>query len=124
MPPGRPSSYRPEFAEQARKYCLLGATNERLAYLFEVGTSTIDRWLVEHDDFRCAVKSGREMADAEVASSLFQRALRDDTTAAIFWLKNRQPAAWREKAAVELTGSGGGPLQFTQIERKIVRADD
>jgi hypothetical protein len=28
-----------------------------------------------------------------------------DTTAAIFWLKNRQPSQWRDKQEVELTVS-------------------
>lgn len=35
-----------------------------------------------------------------------------DTTAAIFWLKNRQPDKWREKTTTELTGANGGPLEF------------
>ena len=66
---GRPTKYQSEYAEQARKYCLLGATNERLAELFEVGVTTIDRWLAENDGFRGAVKAGRQEADARVASS-------------------------------------------------------
>jgi hypothetical protein len=32
-----------------------------------------------------------------------------DTTAAIFWLKNRRPADWRDKQ--EHTGPDGGPIQ-------------
>jgi len=33
-----------------------------------------------------------------------------DTTAAIFWLKNRQPAKWREKQEVETTIKVEQPL--------------
>jgi hypothetical protein len=40
--PGRPSHYKPEFAEQAFELCLAGATNLDLADTFEVGHSTID----------------------------------------------------------------------------------
>ena len=40
--PGRPSLYKPEFAEQAFELCLAGATNQDLADTFEVGHSTID----------------------------------------------------------------------------------
>ena len=29
--PGRPSKYKPEFAERVTDYCLLGATNEELS---------------------------------------------------------------------------------------------
>ena len=34
-----------------------------------------------------------------------------DTTAMIFWLKNRQPAKWRDKQEHMLTGPNGGPIQ-------------
>ena len=35
-----------------------------------------------------------------------------DTTAAIFWLKNRRPDLWRDKVESALTGPGGGPIQM------------
>lgn len=125
----RESLYKPEYAEQARKLCmLLGATNAKLAEFFEVSDVTIDNWLVKHEDFREAVRWGKSIADSEVAMSTFQRAIGyshketkvhfdsegkvhthevtkhypPDTGAAAFWLKNRQ--GWRDK--VELTGAG------------------
>ena len=42
---GRPTLYKPENAELARKFCMLGATNEDLARCFEVSRSTIDHWI-------------------------------------------------------------------------------
>ena len=44
-PDGRPTAYKPDFCEQARKYCLLGATNEELGELFGVTRRTIDNWI-------------------------------------------------------------------------------
>lgn len=41
---GRPSGYKPEYAEQARKLCLLGATDQEIADFFEV-TPTEDDFL-------------------------------------------------------------------------------
>ena len=39
-----------------------------------------------------------------------------DSTAAIFWLKNRQPAKWREKQEIEHSGNGlAGPFQVQII---------
>jgi len=35
-----------------------------------------------------------------------------DTTAAIFWLKNRRPDLWRDKQDLEHTGKDGGPLEI------------
>ena len=35
--------------------------------------------------------------DYEVENALLKRALSGDTTAQIFWLKNRKPEKWRDK---------------------------
>ncbi|MBS0219151.1 MAG: helix-turn-helix domain-containing protein [Proteobacteria bacterium] len=127
---GRPTAYRPEFPDLARKFCLLGATNDDLARVFEVAESTINKWLAGIPEFSGAVKEGREVADAKVAESLYHRAIGyshsavkifmpagadepvyapytehypPDTAAAFIWLKNRRKADWRDKAEVEVT---------------------
>ncbi len=126
MPAGRPTDYREEYAEQALKLCKLGMTNEQLAEFFGVVVSTLYVWRDKHPQFSEALKFGKTFADAEVASKLFHRATGyehpeddiravngeivitptvkhypPDTTAAIFWLKNRQPALWRDKREEE-----------------------
>lgn len=133
----RPPKYRAEFAEQARKLCLLGATDEDMAKFFEVAVSTISKWKIDHKAFSEAIKSGKQLADAAVADRLFKRATGyehdavkivadaktgaehvvhyverypPDTTACIFWLKNRQPEKWRDKVQNEHTGKDGAPL--------------
>lgn len=118
----RKSTYKPEFAEQAHKFCLLGATNDQLAQLLGVSARTIDAWLATKPDFAERVKAGRAVADATVSESLYRRALGyshkavkimsyegqsfeheytehypPDTVACIFWLKNRRPDLWRDK---------------------------
>jgi hypothetical protein len=142
---GRPSKYKPEFVAQAEKLCRLGATDIEVADFFEVDVRTLYRWKGEHEEFCQALKAGKEVSDERVERSLFARATGyehdevdirvvaqgivqtpirkyypPDTTAAIFWLKNRKPDHWRETKAVELTGAAGGPVQFTKIERVIV----
>lgn len=119
----RPSKYDPDLhPAQALKLARLGATDDDIASFFEVCRATIYNWRNEHPEFLDALKGGKIMADAEVASKLFHRAtgyqhhdvdikvidgqivITDlvkhyppDTTAAIFWLKNRRPDLWREK---------------------------
>jgi hypothetical protein len=142
---GRPSSFDPEKCEQARKLCLLGATDKELADFFSVSVDTIYEWKKVHPKFSEAVKSGKDQADANVADRLYQRAMgfehpevhvsnyqgaitltpikkiyAPDPTAAIFWLKNRQTAKWRDIKAVEHTGPNGGPVQYEEVVRKIV----
>lgn len=119
---GRPTKYRPEYAEQAEKLCKLGLIEKEIADFFEIGLTTLKRWKEEYPEFRATLKGAKTLADAEVASKLFHRATGyshpdvdirvidskivvtdlvkyypPDTTAAIFWLKNRQPAKWRDK---------------------------
>src|SRR3954447_12391891 len=135
---GRPKgsdAYEPEYAEQAEKLCRLGATDAEMAGFFGVCEDTVNVWKTTHLDFSASLKRGKLEADANVASRLYQRAMGyshaavkifndggqemivpytehypPDTTAAIFWLKNRRPEQWRDKSQQELSGPGGSPL--------------
>lgn len=143
---GRPSKFQPEFVAQAEKLCKLGATDMEIADFFEVDVRTLYRWKAEHEGFCQALKSGKDQADERVERSLFARAIGyehddmdirvvegvvvqtpirkhypPDTTAGIFWLKNRRSAEWRDKVQQEHTGADGGPVQIEKIERVIVR---
>lgn len=128
---GQPTSYKEEYNDLAFKYCLMGATDERLAEFFDVCVDTINNWKIAHPEFFASIKKGKHEADFEVANSLFGRAkgyeyteVRDevseqgvkkvttrkqmaaDPTSMIFWLKNRQPKQWRDKqetVVVEMT---------------------
>lgn len=71
----RPSAYRPEYAEQARKLCLLGAIDKDLAEFFGVSETTINNWKVAQPEFLESLKAGKVKADATVAQSLYRRAV-------------------------------------------------
>lgn len=130
---GRRTSYKEEYANQALKLCLLGATDKELAEFFSVSEQTLNKWKKDFPEFLESLKKGKNIADANVASKLYHRAIgydfeekhfdlkqpkKDiplqlveskrikkhvpaDTTAAIFWLKNRQPEKWRDKKEVD-----------------------
>lgn len=128
----RPSSYKEEYNEQARKLCLLGATDKELAEFFEVKESTINNWKSSKVGFLESIKKGKALADANVATRLYERAMGyshedvkvlsnprypdepiivpvmkhypPDTGAAFIWLKNRQPSKWRDKKESEVSG--------------------
>ena len=140
-----PSAYKAEYAEQARKMCALGATDAELGEFFGVSRSTVSAWKTRHSAFGDAVAAGKSDADDRVEKSLYQCAVGyshpdvhishyqgevtvtpitkhypPNTTAAIFWLKNRRSAVWKEKVDHEHTGKDGGPVTVTKIERIIV----
>lgn len=121
----RPTDYKPEFCQEAKTLCENGATDEELAEAFEVSVRSIYRWKANYPEFCQALKTGKEVADERVERSLYAKAVGytfdsekvfqfqgqivrtpvkehvpPDTTAAIFWLKNRRAENWRDKSEV------------------------
>lgn len=133
-PGGRPSSYKPEYCEVARKYCEAGGTDHELADIFDVSVSTIKNWRAEHLEFLTACAIGKLNADNEVERSLYQNAkgyhrrvqkvmqfqgvpfsveqiehVPGDVGAQKHWLANRKPDQWRLNA--DDGGKDKGALQ-------------
>lgn len=127
---GRPTKYDQAYDDKAYKLCLLGATDKELASFFEVNEDSIHEWKKVHPSFSESLKKGKDEADATVAQKLYHRATGysheavkivadaksgaehivpftehypPDTTAAIFWLKNRQRDKWRDRTEHDLT---------------------
>lgn len=53
-----------------------------------------------------------------------KREIPPDTTAAIFWLKNRKPKDWRDKQEVELSGEIGSGETLRKARERLERGDD
>ena len=140
---GRKSEYRIEYADQALKLCLLGATDKELSEFFSVSEQTLNKWKKDYPEFLESLKKGKNIADANVASRLYNRAIGynckatkfatsngkitdskefiehypPDTTAAIFWLKNRQLEKWRDKKEVDANVNLGDELESLTDEQ-------
>ena len=140
---GRKSEYRIEYADQALKLCLLVATDKELSEFFSVSEQTLNKWKKDYPEFLESLKKGKNIADANVASRLYNRAIGynckatkfatsngkitdskefiehypPDTTAAIFWLKNRQPEKWRDKKEVDANVNLGDELESLTDEK-------
>lgn len=74
-----------------------GLTIEQIAHNMGVADSTLRKWKGEHEAISAALKKGKEVVDFEVENALLKAAMEGNTTAQIFWLKNRRPDRWREK---------------------------
>ncbi len=108
---GRPTKYKDEYIEQAYKLALLGATDKQMCDYFNVDEKTFNNWKHKHPEFFQSLKKGKEEADFNVVKSLYKKACGDDknspdTTACIFWLKNRQPEKWRDKQDLNVEAKG------------------
>ena len=122
MATGRPTKYKPEYAKIAKKMCDLGATDNDIVDALGIARSTFYKWRHDYPLFSDSLKVGKVKADERVEASLYRKAVgydyetvkvfnnqgealivpyteiqHPDTTAAIFWLKNRKPEEWREK---------------------------
>lgn len=106
-----------------------GLTEVQIAQKMRIGMSTLSDWKNRYPEILEALKKGKEVIDIEVENALLKRALGydytesweeiqpdgyvrtrtmrkhmpADTTALIFWLKNRKPEVWREKQVVEVS---------------------
>lgn len=137
---GRPTLYRAAYCDLVYKYRLLGLSEERIAELLEVSIATLHEWRKVHAAFSSAYQDGGELADAELARSMFQRAqgyshkaekiqfvkvgdgvevmraeytehYPPDTAAGVFLLTNRQPKLWRRRdLALEEEGDVAGQV--------------
>ena len=141
----RPSKYKPEFANQAYKLALLHATDKEIADFFEVTEQTLNNWKKDHPGFFESLKEGKRKADADVADSLYQRAMGftheseeikvidgevvrvpvtkqypPDTAAAIYWMNNRTRRSanpWSNKIEHEVEGIDLGAVLDAALKR-------
>lgn len=74
-----------------------GLTDEQIAKNIGITSTTLYEWKKKHKEISDALKKGKEVVDFEVENALFKAAVEGNTTAQIFWLKNRRPDKWREK---------------------------
>lgn len=130
MPAGRPSKYKPEYTQVAAELAIQGKTEKEIATALEVSVPTFRKWKSENPELLAALKFNKDKADEHVERSLYQRAMGysttetdirvidgkivktevikqypPDTTAMIFWLKNRKPKEWRDKRETEISGT-------------------
>ena len=127
---GRPSKFGTINQKQIQFLAERGCTDAEMAAFFEVTRQTWDNWKAAHPEFFASLKSWKEEADRKVERSLYERAkgyshpedkifnangqplivptikhYPPDTTAAIFWLKNRMKDEWRDTQHINHSGS-------------------
>jgi hypothetical protein len=121
---GRPSKYKPEYAETAQKLCAkLGFTDEQLADWFEVDVRTIHEWRLRRDEFSQACRAGKDETDDLVERAAVQHItgycviveeldkfgvvhklkkwIPGNAHAALKWLAARHLEVYREQKAVK-----------------------
>lgn len=115
-----------------------GLTNEQIANNIGINVKTLYEWKNKESNISNALKKGKEVVDIEVENALLKRALgykydevtyengvetkrvtkevQPDTTAQIFWLKNRKPKNWKDKQNSENTSD--------DVNNRIIKISD
>ena len=100
-----------------------GLTQQQIADNLGINVDTLIEYKKKYTDFSEALKKGKEVVDIEVENALLKRALgykydevtyengvetkrvtkevQPDTTAQIFWLKNRKPNNWKDRVETD-----------------------
>ena len=130
-----------------------GLTDKQIAENIGVAYSTFRDWIKRFPALSAPLKRGKEVIDRQVENALLKRALgyeyvettkeltdlgltvtkqvtkqvAPDTTAQIFWLKNRKPQEWCDKKETEVTGNlnVNNPFSDLSVEelRKLASRD-
>ena len=115
-----------------------GLTDEQIAANIGIRAGTLYDWKNRFSDISEALKKGKEVVDRQVENALLKRALGytyaeityedgeetkrvikevvPDTTAQIFWLKNRKPEVWRDKREIT-TDDNDQVIEFIKAMR-------
>ena len=127
-----------------------GLTNEQIAENMGINPDTLYTWQNRFTEIAEALKKGKEIADREVENALYKRAIGmeytetkqlidtdgkkrvekatkfipPDSTAIIYWLKNRKPDIWRDRKETEITGKDGGPIEVSSPRKQIASRID
>jgi hypothetical protein len=103
-----------------------GLVDEQIAYNMGITSRTLRDWKNKFPSVSSALKKGKEVVDRQVENAMLKSALgfhyqeeavtnkgevvsitkfeKPNTTAQIFWLKNRKPDTWRDKQEIKHEG--------------------
>lgn len=129
-----------------------GLTDEQISKNIGINPKTLYQWKKKYDPISNALKRGKAVVDYEVENTLLKKALGGfvveeqtieelnargemttrkvkskkylppDTTALIFWLKNRKPDVWMDRKAKEVSQDSNQMLAkyFELLDQEIL----
>ena len=118
---GRPAfEITPVVLEETKILAGQGLTKEQIARCLGMGYSTLMKKQAENIEFIEAIKTGQAEGIEQVTNHLFDQSKKGNTTASIFYLKNRAPNEWHDRKEVVLEDKTTKLLQLTddQLEHR------
>lgn len=119
--------------EQIESWASEGLTDKEMSKKMGIGRTTFYDYIKKYPNISDSLKKGKKLIDCKVEQKLFNKCMgtkttkvikelnkdtgelvitkeiteevAPDTTAIIYWLKNRKPEMWKDKQTLEHTGS-------------------
>lgn len=95
--------------------CMNGATEDDVAKRIGISRRQLFRWKKKEPQLALALQNGKEASVAAVTNKVYQLALKGNMTAAIWYLKNRDPEHWSDHP--DLRGTMGKVVFVDDIPR-------
>lgn len=123
----------PENKLRIQGWCRDGLIEKQIYKNLGISKNTFYRLKKESQEFRDLLKESKDVADREVENALFKSATGfvgpdekyypPNTTAQIFWLKNRKHDEWRDKRETDVNVST--PVSETALKvEAILKGED
>lgn len=103
----------PEQALQVEQLTALGMSSKEIGAVLRIETKLLEKF------YAYEIETSLSRINNSVAKVALQMALcgaLPDMTK--FWLKTR--AGWKETKEVQMTGAGGGPIQFSEVKQRLI----
>lgn len=118
MPAGRPTDYRPEFAEEIVQLMDEGLSLTAASAELGFWRQRAYEWAVKHPEFADAIKFGQARRTLKLERDLLGSGDGPFVTSRIFALKNAAPDEWRDRVVNEHSGPDGGPIQTEDVSAR------
>ena len=105
----------PEQARQVEQMTALGASTADISAILRIEKKLLEKY------YKYEIQTASARINNNVAKVALQQALCGALPQSTqFWLKTR--AGWKETKTVEMTGQGGGPIQFAEVKQRMIEA--
>lgn len=133
-----------------------GLTDEQISHNIGINPKTLYEWKKKHDPISKALKRGKQVTDIIIENALFKSAIgyeyeevkqiieKDEmgkdrkrvekitkysppnTTAIIFWLKNRKPDVWMDRKAKDFEDNSNRGLEryFELLDDRLINDEE
>ena len=106
-----------EVLDKVEEYAGQGMNQEQVADALGINRKTLMKYKHLNSNFLDALKAGSAKGIAKITNALFNQAEEGNTSAAIFYLKNR--AGWSDKQEIEHSGN-----IITGVEVEFINSND